>query len=234
MSNFFVHFFQNKSRRFWWVSKSRKRDSKKNISTSPHPTWQNSRVACLPLTLRVRFARRKKKSNGTGGLPQCSGWNASDSIVCGTGSLLLNLTKMLLQMQKHFYSLTAGALFCSQTSNFNVSWVNANGAWMELASTRLCLERSLVGSLSYFPSCLPSRTPMRTFLLPWVEPSIFFFKISSCPKIFRYIPKVTKEALPKQGKPGGFSHVGIGWKCSRPCRSHLAPHTGSAVPEDVG
>jgi len=28
------------------------------------------------------------------------------------------------------------------------------------------------------------------------------------PKIFKYIPKVTKEVLSRQGKPGGFSHVG--------------------------
>lgn len=55
------------------------------------------------------------------------------------------------------------------------------------------------------------------------------------PKIFRYFPKVTKEA-PYQGKANqGFFTCGKnGWKCSRPCRSHLAPHTGSAVPEDVG
>ena len=178
MSNFFVHFFQNKSRRSRILVGLKESKEGLQKKTSQHLPTRPGRIHELRACrwLQGFASRRKKKFNGTGGLPQCSGWNASDSIVCGTGSLLLNLTKMLLQMQKHFYSLTAGALFCSQTSNFNVSWVNANGAWMELASTRLCLERSLVGSLSYFPSCLPSCTPMRTFLLPWVEPSIFFLQ----------------------------------------------------------
>lgn len=161
MSIFVVHFFQNKSRRSRILVGLKESKEGLKKKTSQHLPTRPGRIHELRACrwLQGFASRRKKKFNGTGGLPQCSGWNASDSIVCGTGSLLLNLTKMLLQMQKHFYSLTAGALFCSQTSNFNVSWVNANGAWMELASTRLCLERSLVGSLSYFPSCLPSCTP---------------------------------------------------------------------------